>query len=104
MEKNYSRNKIYQKYFPITNINSYYQWLQLPQGISSTVFESVALKAGIKVYGSERFLTGDSAGKYYLRISTSGPHTDTDLETALMIIKRIITDIQHTDSDHSYTV
>ncbi len=104
MEKSYARNLIYQKYFPLTNINSYYQWLQLPSGISGAVFESVALKAGIKVYGSERFLNGDPGGKYYLRISTSGPRTESDLETALIIIKNLITDIQRRDSDHSYTV
>lgn len=99
-----NRNKIYGKYFPITNINSYYQWLELPKGISSIVFESIALNAGVKVYGSERFLTGDSAGRYYLRVSTSGPQSDQELERALSIIKRIFNDIQEKALDLNYTV
>lgn len=98
------RNRIYGKYFPVTNINSYYQWLELPKGISSIVFESIALNAGIKVYGSERFLTGDSGGRYYLRVSTCGPDSDQELETALSKIKRIFKDIQEKAQDLNYTV
>lgn len=98
------RNTIYGKYFDITNINSYYQWLELPRGISSTVFESVAIKSGIKVYGSERFLTGDPGGKYFLRISTTTADTEQHLETALSEIKRIIDDIKNKASEIDYTV
>lgn len=98
------RNLIYKKYFPLTNINSYYQWLELPSGISGVAFESVALQAGIKVYGSERFLTGDCGGRYFLRVSTSGPDTTADLEKALVVIKHIIDDINNQASDIGYTV
>ncbi|MBQ8604303.1 MAG: PLP-dependent aminotransferase family protein [Oscillospiraceae bacterium] len=99
-----NRNMIYGRYFEITNINSYYQWLPLPSGISSTVFESVAMKAGVKVYGSERFLTGDAGGRYYLRISPTGPRTVSQLETALRIIRKIIDDIQNNTINTDYTV
>ncbi len=98
------RNKIYSKFFPLSNPDSYYQWLELPAGISSVAFESIALKAGVKVYGSERFLTGDCGGRYYLRVSTSGPGTERDLETALTIIKQIIDDIRNRANDINYTV
>ncbi|MBR6608855.1 MAG: PLP-dependent aminotransferase family protein [Oscillospiraceae bacterium] len=98
------RNEIYAKYFPVSNMNSYYQWLELPQGISSVAFESVALKAGVKVYGSERFLTGDAGGRYFLRVSTSGPDTYQDLEKALTTIKQIIDDIRNQATDINYTV
>lgn len=89
------RNKIYAKYFQNINMNSYYQWLPLPAGVTGVLFESVASNEGMSVYGSERFLVGDSFGKCFLRISTSAPNTAQELEIALSKIKRIILDLEN---------
>jgi DNA-binding transcriptional MocR family regulator len=87
------RNKIYSNYFQTVNMRSYYQWLPLPSGITGTLFESLASNESISVYGSERFLVGDSLGKYYLRISVSAPKTAEDLDRALSRIKNMIIEL-----------
>lgn len=98
------RSFIFRKYFGYATEHSYYQWLELPPGISSTMFESLALKYGIRVYGSERFLTGDAGGKYYLRVSTIAANTDSRLEIALATIKKIISDMQYSSENMLYTI
>lgn len=98
MKKNRSevieRNKIYAEYFDNTNYNSYYQWLSLPHGITGIMFEAIASNQGINVYSSERFLTGDAFGKFYIRISTSAPKTAEDLHRGLSKIKNILAELK----------
>lgn len=89
------RNRIYSNYFQTVNMRSYYQWLPLPSGITGALFESVASNEGISVYGSERFLVGDSSGKYYLRISISASKTAEELDHALSKIKKMIIEIDN---------
>lgn len=89
------RNKIYAKYFQTVNMRSYYQWLPLPSEVTGILFESLASKEGISVYGSERFLVGDSSGKHYLRISISAPKTVEQLDVALSKIKRMIIELDN---------
>lgn len=86
------RNHLYSKYFPSASceLESYYQWLQLPEDCSGKFFESLMESQNIKVYGAERFSVGDNARNNAIRIATCSPETEAHLEMGLMIIKKSI--------------
>ncbi|MEL7648128.1 MAG: PLP-dependent aminotransferase family protein [Sedimentibacter sp.] len=87
-----TRNCLYAKYFPSVHCEpeSYYQWLQLPEGYSGKFFEDLMESKNINVYGAERFSVGDSAKSNAIRIATCSPATEASLELGLTAIKKAI--------------
>lgn len=98
------RSSIFKKYFPLANPHSYYQWLPLPDGISGLLFETLAAKEGILVYGSERFLAGASDDQHFIRISTMAAQTEQDLETAFKKIRGILSELAPSKTPLKYTL
>ena len=84
------RNMIYSDYFQGTRMDSYFQWLPLPLGISGKAFENLAKQEKVQVLGSERFLVGDSRGNYFIRIATCSPKDEQELHKGLFLILKLV--------------
>ncbi|MDD2218428.1 MAG: PLP-dependent aminotransferase family protein [Eubacteriales bacterium] len=87
-----SRNRLYSKIFPSApcELESYYQWLQLPEGCSGRSFEELMMEKKIKVFGAERFSVGESTKSNAIRIATCSPTTEEQLEFGLLEIKNVL--------------
>lgn len=86
------RNLLYAKYFPSTHceLESYYQWLWLPENYDGKSFERQMESKKIRVYGAERFSVGEHAKSNAIRVATCSPVSDSHLELGLMAIKKAI--------------
>lgn len=87
------RNRLYRKYFPVPascNPFSFFQWLQLPAGCGGYNFELQAKKAGILLYGSDRFLVGAPKQTAFVRVSLCAAKSSEELERGLRILKDLI--------------
>ncbi len=88
------RNKLFKTLFAnyaIQSIDeSFFQWLPLPNGITGQMLEAKAKEKGIRLYAGERFLVGDSAGQYFVRIATCSAKSDDLLLSGLTTIKTLI--------------
>lgn len=86
------RNAAYYRHFPssIQVMNTMYQWLELPRGLSGKTLEERMLAEGIKVQGSERFSVGNESCDKYVRIATCSPKTTEELCRGLDKIRQEI--------------
>ncbi|MDE7425925.1 MAG: PLP-dependent aminotransferase family protein [Lachnospiraceae bacterium] len=87
------RNSIYQKYFTTPsccNPLSFFQWLPLPKGCNGYNFELQAKKSGLLLFCSERFTVGPPRENTAIRISMCSVKNNTELETGLKIIQKLI--------------
>ncbi len=87
-----SRNDLFSQVFPgvRTVRDSYYQWVELPKGMSGALCEAEAAKRGANVLGAERFSVDRSAASNYVRVATSSPRSDEDLVEGLQILKSAV--------------
>lgn len=87
-----SRNRLYSKVFPSApcELESYYQWLQLPEGCSGKSFEQLMVEKKIKVFGAERFSVGENTKSNAIRVATCSPATEEQLEFGLLEIKKVL--------------
>ncbi|QUH25850.1 PLP-dependent aminotransferase family protein [Serpentinicella alkaliphila] len=102
------RNEIYKKYFKINNENenplSFYRWLPLDQKYDANEFEKLALKHGIRIYHSNRFLVANLEEKQFLRVSLSSCLDSNELEKGLKILKDILYDTTYYKNNNSLII
>ncbi len=68
----------------------YYIWLNLPAHWSGNELEIRARKAGVNIFGAEKFIVGSALPPPAARISLSGPDTKEQLTQGLGIIAKIL--------------
>jgi len=88
------RNAICDRYFPRnTGGNehplSFCRWVPL-NGRRGLAIEDEALQNGVRVFHSDRFLSGLPEGQEYLRIALSSPTDSTKLEQGLTLLKEVV--------------
>ncbi|WP_245699721.1 PLP-dependent aminotransferase family protein [Paenibacillus glacialis] len=92
------RNKLYQKYFQITNPHenplSFFRWLPLSQLYQLKQFEQNALAHGIHVYHSDRFLAKKDESAQFIRISLTSAKDVDELDRGLCLLKRLLLDTE----------
>ncbi|MGK7377176.1 PLP-dependent aminotransferase family protein [Planococcus sp. 1R117A] len=87
-------NDLYFSYFPLAENSghplSFYRWLQIDENIGNAEVEAEMEKHGIRVFHSNRFLSGQTTSNKYLRIALSSTGSLDELETGLKIIKQLL--------------
>ncbi|WKA58531.1 PLP-dependent aminotransferase family protein [Planococcus shenhongbingii] len=87
-------NDLYFSYFPSAENSghplSFYRWLQIDENIGNAEVEAEMEKHGIRVFHSDRFLSGQTTSNKYLRIALSSTGSLDELETGLKIIKQLL--------------
>ena len=88
------RNAICDRYFPRnTGGNehplSFCRWVPL-NGRRGLAIEDEALQNGVRVFHSDRFLSGPPEEQEYLRIALSSPTDSTKLEQGLTLLKEVV--------------
>ncbi len=66
---------------------SFYRWLPISDKRTGTSLESFFLSKGIRVFHSDRFLSGGSAPNHYLRVALSSTNSLEELKRGLEILK-----------------
>lgn len=88
------RNEIYARYFKPSgksrNKTSFFQWIPLNGNMSGEHFELLAKEAGVQVFCSERFATGETTDTSFIRLSICSPETKKELERGLAILKALM--------------
>ncbi|MFD4815808.1 aminotransferase-like domain-containing protein [Peribacillus butanolivorans] len=89
-----SANDIYLEYFPlIKNVGhplSFYRWLPIQGHNDALQLETDLKRHGIRVFHSDRFLTGQTTPDKYLRIALSSTNSFDELKTGLKILKQYL--------------
>lgn len=86
------RNRLYDSYFPSPRpcLESYYQWLELPDRCSGRLCESELAHRGVGVFGAERFSVGNQAKSCAIRVATCSPKDEEELRRGLEAIRQFI--------------
>lgn len=86
------RNEIFYQYFPSDEkyIETYCQWLKLPETVSGKKCEKDLIQKGISVLGAERFAAGSNYPLNAIRIATCSPETEEELRDALIAVRNYI--------------
>lgn len=86
------RNELYYSVFPGRRryMESYYQWLELPDTLSGRLCESELAHRGVGVFGAERFSAGTQLKCNAVRIATCSPGSDRELRQGLEAVKQFI--------------
>ncbi|MDQ1909705.1 PLP-dependent aminotransferase family protein [Paenibacillus sp. GD4] len=86
-----SANNLFKEFFPISHNTghplSFYRWLPFSGKGNASHIESFFLDKGIRVYHSDRFLSGAGTQSQYLRIALSSTHSLEELKKGLEILK-----------------
>ncbi|WP_243544166.1 PLP-dependent aminotransferase family protein [Pseudodesulfovibrio tunisiensis] len=69
---------------------SFFIWLRLPEPWRGHTFEAQARKAGVNVFGAEKFTIGDSHVPAAARLSLSGPADIDELRQGLAVIRDLL--------------
>ena len=87
-----SANDIFTKYFPdaphIGHPLSFFKWLPLSNNTNVQEFEANLLQKGIRVFHSDRFLSGSNMPDKFLRIALASTNSLEELEIGLELLKR----------------
>lgn len=87
-------NRIFSTYFTQAPSNghplSFYRWLPISSNNSSIQLESSLQNQGIRVFHSDRFLSGASVPDKFLRVALASTNSLQELETGLKILKDFI--------------
>lgn len=90
----HSANDIYSEYFPLRrNIGhplSFYRWLPIQEHYDSLQLEMELNRNGIRVFHSDRFLSGQTTPDKYLRIALSSTNSFDELKLGLKILKQYL--------------
>jgi DNA-binding transcriptional MocR family regulator len=85
-------NAIYQERFPEYEFTghplSFYRWLPLKKQYDATHLESNLKRLGIHIFHSNRFLSGKTSSKQYLRVALSSATTFDELRAGLETLKQ----------------
>ncbi|MFE5324547.1 PLP-dependent aminotransferase family protein [Paenibacillus sp. NPDC056579] len=86
-----SANHLFSELFPQPQYAghplSFYRWLPLSDRVTTTNMESYFLSKGIRVYHSDRFISGASTQRQYLRVALSSTNSMEELRRGLEILK-----------------
>ncbi|MDF2713829.1 MAG: GntR family transcriptional regulator [Paenibacillus sp.] len=86
-----SANHLFTEFFPqplhIGHPLSFYRWLPLSDDVHTTRLENYFLNKGIRVFHSDRFLSGAGTRDQYLRIALSSTNSLEELKRGLEILK-----------------
>lgn len=89
-----SANDIYLEYFPqkknIEHPLSFYRWLPIQDHNDAIQLETDLKKHGIRVFHSDRFLSGQTPPDKYLRIALSSTNSLDELNIGLKILKQYL--------------
>ena len=96
------RAEICRRFFPADTPQNvgFSVWLPLPSVYSHTDFESLALRHGIRVCHSQRFLVGKDDPQQYLRVALSSPETSEELAHGLGILQRLFYSAPNIEPPH----
>ncbi|MDM5452160.1 PLP-dependent aminotransferase family protein [Peribacillus simplex] len=87
-------NDIYSEYFPIGNPMghpfSFYRWLSIQEHIDPLQLETDLRKKGIRIFHSDRFLSGPTIPNKYLRVSLSSTNSLDELKIGLETLKNYL--------------
>lgn len=85
-------NEIYAGCFPhsepVGHPLSFYRWLSIPEHHDALQVESDLKRQGIRVFHSDRFLSGPNTPKQFLRIALASTNSLEELKTGLRIVKQ----------------
>lgn len=86
------RNGIFAAYFPDCPIcmETYYQWLTLPDHCTGKLCETELSHRGVSVFGAERFAVGNQPQTNLVRVATCSPQNEKQLEQGLVILNAFI--------------
>ncbi|MET3690012.1 DNA-binding transcriptional MocR family regulator [Priestia megaterium] len=89
-----SANDIYSEYFPQKELNghplSFYRWLSIPGHNNALQLEVDVKKHGIRVFHSDRFLSGPTTSNKYMRIALSSTNSLDELKIGLERLKQYL--------------
>ncbi|KKB73120.1 MULTISPECIES: PLP-dependent aminotransferase family protein [Bacillus] len=89
-----SANEIYAEYFspnkPGEHPLSFYRWLSIEKNADSSQLEEDLKMRGIRVFHSDRFLSGQTSREKYLRIGLSSTNSLDELKMGLDILKQYL--------------
>lgn len=89
-----SANDIYSEYFPLRNLIghplSFYRWLPIQGHNDGLQLETDLQKYGIRIFHSDRFLSGQSTSDKYLRIALSSTSSLNELKIGLKILTQYL--------------
>jgi DNA-binding transcriptional MocR family regulator len=89
-----SANDIYSEYFPLRkNVEhplSFYRWLPIQGHNDALQLEKDLKRHGIRVFHSDRFLSGQTTPDQYLRIALSSTNSFDELKIGLEILKQYL--------------
>lgn len=89
-----SANDIYSKYFPLRkNVGhplSFYRWLPIQEHNDALQLESELKRQGIRIFHSDRFLSGQTTPDKYLRIALASTNSLDELKVGLKILKQYL--------------
>jgi DNA-binding transcriptional MocR family regulator len=89
-----SANDIYSEYFPLRkNVGhplSFYRWLPIQEHNDALQLESELKRQGIRIFHSDRFLSGQTTPDKYLRIALASTNTLEELKIGLKILKQYL--------------
>lgn len=67
-----------------------FRWLNLPESITGTEFEELALKHGVQVYAAKRFAVGITTPDSAVRLAICAPPEISEMERGLKILKQLL--------------
>jgi DNA-binding transcriptional MocR family regulator len=86
-----SANEIFTEYFPeaprIGHPLSFFKWLPISRNMNAQELEATMLQKGIRVFHSDRFLSGSSMPDKFLRIALASTNSLDELKVGLEILK-----------------
>lgn len=86
-----SANHLFSEFFPQLRHTghplSFYRWLPISDNVHASRMESYFLNKGIRVFHSNRFLSGASTQENFLRIALASTNSFEELKRGLEILK-----------------
>lgn len=67
-----------------------FRWLVLPKRFTGESFEEKTYQSGVRVYGAERFVVGNTKSTSAVRLAIAAPESIFELEEALKIIQVVL--------------
>ncbi|PEJ59079.1 GntR family transcriptional regulator [Bacillus sp. AFS002410] len=86
-------NDLYSSYFPLNTSGHplcFYRWLPIHGHSNGISFEANLNKLGIRVFHSDRFLSGHDSSEKYVRIALSSTHSLDELDTGLKVLSQYL--------------
>lgn len=87
-----SSNEIFTEYFPqaphIGHPLSFFKWLPISENMNIQDFEATMLQKGIRVFHSDRFLSGSNMPDKFLRIALASTNSLDELRMGLEILRK----------------